>query len=435
MKLEKYSFGIGDRFGVEGAAQLRPFQRASEAGVEIVPVWNKSNREHTIIGTVPGDTRREADEAVSACNWGASYYVDADHIGLVTVERFLDSSDFFTIDVADSIGKPADPESRTKFLDSMKRFKGKLWIPGVEQPFEVTDDLLNSIASKYLQAMKEAGEVCRKIAAAKGDSGFISEVSVDEAGRPQTPAELFFILGAVAGEGIPIQTIAPKFTGAFLKGVDYVGEVAQFAREFADDIAVVAHAVEVFGLPANLKLSVHSGSDKFSLYPHIGRILKNTGGGIHVKTAGTTWLEELIGLAEAGGEGLKIAQEVYAEAFKRYDELVKPYATVVHIDRSHLPNPSEVGSWTSAQYVTALRHDQSCAAFNSNFRQLVHVGYKVASDMGERFRRLLSECRKEIEANVTLNLYERHIRPIFLEQNGKAGQTADGKTAAMSKAQ
>src|ERR1700690_1798609 len=106
MKLEKYSIGLGDRFGMEGAAQLRALQKAEQLGVEIVPVWNKSNREHVIVGTAPGNVRLEADEAVKACSWRRSYYVDADHIGLTTVDRFIPSSDFYTIDVADYIGKP-----------------------------------------------------------------------------------------------------------------------------------------------------------------------------------------------------------------------------------------------------------------------------------------------------------------------------------------
>ncbi len=91
---------------------------------------------------------------------------------------------------------------------------------------------------------------------------------------PQTPPELLVILAAIAKVGIPIQTIAPKFTGRFNKGVDYVGDVAQFEKEFEDDLAVIAHAVKKYGLPSNLKLSVHSGSDKFSIYGPIRRALK-----------------------------------------------------------------------------------------------------------------------------------------------------------------
>jgi putative heme-binding domain-containing protein len=128
---------------------------------------------------------------------------------------------------------------------------------------------------------------------------------MDETDSPQTPAELLIILAALSDQHVPIQTIAPKFTGRFNKGVDYVGDVAQFEKEFNDDLAVIAHAIKHFGLPETLKLSVHSGSDKFSIYPAIRRALQRSGAGLHVKTAGTNWLEELIGLAEAGGDAEK----------------------------------------------------------------------------------------------------------------------------------
>ncbi len=126
---------------------------------------------------------------------------------------------------------------------------------------------MERIAGKYLFAVQDAGKIYRHIAKAKGEGKFITEVSMDETDSPQTPPELLIILAAIADEKIPLQTIAPKFTGRFNKGVDYVGDVAQFEREFNEDLAVIAHAVLRYGLPENLKLSVHSGSDKFSIYP------------------------------------------------------------------------------------------------------------------------------------------------------------------------
>src|ERR1700755_712941 len=129
---------------------------------------------------------------------------------------------------------------------------------------------------------------------------------------PQTPVELLLILAMIQIEEIPVQTIAPKFTGRFNKGIDYRGDVAQFEKEFDEDLSVIAFAIREFGLPPTLKLSVHSGSDKFSLYPIINRLIKKHEAGLHVKTAGTTWLEEVIGLAESGGEGLELVKEVYA---------------------------------------------------------------------------------------------------------------------------
>ena len=239
-------------------------------------------------------------------------------------------------------------------------------------------------------------------------------MSTDEANEPQSPAQLFFILAALAQEGVRVQTIAPKFTGDFLKGIDYVGAVDKFATEFEEDLLVIAHAVKIFDLPKNLKLSVHSGSDKFSLYPVIHRAIKKHGAGLHLKTAGTTWLEELIGLAAAGGEGLAVAQEVYAAAFARIDELCKPYETVIRIDRSRLPDPTTVRSWGSEEFTSALRHNQKDPRYNLHFRQLLHVGYKVAAEMGDRYLQMLVKYRDSIGRNVTENLFERHITPLFL---------------------
>jgi len=237
---------------------------------------------------------------------------------------------------------------------------------------------------------------------------------MDETDLPQTPDELLVILAAIADEKIPAQTIAPKFTGRFNKGVDYVGDAAQFEREFLDDIAVIAHAVNAYGLPASLKLSVHSGSDKFSIYPAIRRALQSTGAGVHLKTAGTTWLEELIGLAEAGGEALALAKEVYAEAFAHAEELCAPYATVIDIDTARLPAPATVNAWSAADYANALRHDQSCPAYNPHLRQLLHVGYKVAARMGERYLAMVRDCEESVARNVTANLWERHALRVFI---------------------
>src|SRR6202043_4145500 len=155
------------------------------------------------------------------------------------------------------------------------------------------------------------------------------EISMDETDLPQKPIELLVILAAVADEKIPIQTIAPKFTGRFNKGVDFRGDVEAFTREFSADLAVVAHAIREYDLPDSLKLSIHSGSDKFSLYAHVRDAIQSAGAGLHLKTAGTTWLEEITGLARAGGSGLDSAKEIYEQAYEQMEELCKPYATVV----------------------------------------------------------------------------------------------------------
>jgi hypothetical protein len=414
LTLGKFSFGMGDRFAHQGKAQLRACVLATELGADIVPVWNKSNREHMLIGTEPSSLRAEADAAVKALGWKKPYHVDADHIRLETVGRFIAPSDFFTIDVADSIGKPADPKSVKAFVDRHPELLGKIVIPQIDRPFETTRGEVERVANKFLLAVQDAGKIFRHIAQAKGAAGFVTEVSMDETDSPQTPPELLIILAALADEKIPIQTIAPKFTGRFNKGVDYVGDLKQFEKEFNEDLAVIAFAIKKYGLPATLKLSVHSGSDKFSLYAPIRRALKKFNAGLHLKTAGTTWLEEVIGLAEAGGDGLVLAKEIYSDALEHVDELCAPYATVIDIDRKKLPTRETVNGWTSEQYVSALRHDQGNKAFNSSFRQLIHVGFKIAAKKGDRYLNALKKHEAVIAKNVTQNLFERHMKPLLL---------------------
>jgi hypothetical protein len=414
LSLSKYSIGVGDRFAQEAKAQLQACVLAANAGVTVIPVWNKSNREHTIIGSEPQSARASADAAVRELNWKHPYYLDADHINLKTVERFLEPCDFFTIDVADLIGQPADEDAIHKFVASHPELLGSLIIPGVASSFESNREEVSRIARQYLAAVQEAGRIYRHIEQRKGKGNFIAEVSMDETDSPQTPPELLVILAAIADEQIPIQTIAPKFTGRFNKGVDYEGNLEQFSREFSADVAVLAFASKQYGLPGNLKLSVHSGSDKFAIYRPIREVLQKFGAGVHLKTAGTTWLEELIGLAESGGEGLEAAKKIYSEAYAHKDELCAPYSSVIAIDPAKLPRPSEVGVWSSDQFVSALRHDPKNLHYNSNLRQLLHVGFKVAAKMGTRYLDLISEAKDTIAKNVTENLFERHIRPLFI---------------------
>jgi hypothetical protein len=410
--LPRYTFGVGDRFAHQAEAQLKACMMAAEHGVEVIPVWNKSNREHTIIGSAPESVRHAADAAVHKLGWKKPYFCDADHINFETVDRFIGACDFYTIDVADWIGKPAD--GVTAFVSKHPELVGDIKIPGIDHSLSTTLYFVAQAANKYLAAVKEAGRIYRKIEGSKGEGKFVTEVSMDETDFPQTPVELLIILVAIADEGIPIQTIAPKFTGRFNKGVDYVGDVSKFTEEFSDDIAAIVYAVKNYGLPSTLKLSVHSGSDKFSIYEPMKKMLHKFDAGVHIKTAGTNWLEELIGLAEGGGEGLVMAKEIYADSYAHEAELCKPYATVIDIDPAKLPTPGTVNGWSSEQFVNALRHEQKCPEFNPSLRQLLHVGFKIAAKKGNSYLDLLDEYKVDISRNVTANLFDRHIRPLFL---------------------
>lgn len=414
MKIGKYSFGVGDRFAHEGVSQLKALLKAEkEFGVHFVPVWNKSNREHQIVHTEPMSTRAEADAAVKALGYTGQYFVDADHINMNNVDRFIDASDFFTIDVADYIGKPADPKDVDAFVKDNARFIGSLAIPGIAEPFEVSEAQVRAIADRYLFAVQEAGLIYRHIAEKKGEGNFVTEVSMDEVNDPQTPVEILFILSALASQKVPAQTIAPKFTGRFNKGVDYRGDVKQFEKEFEEDLLVIDFAVKEFGLMDNLKLSIHSGSDKFSIYPIMGRLIQKYDKGIHIKTAGTTWLEENIGLAVADPEALKLAKKIYINALGRMAELTVPYATVIDVDVNALPTPEEVEKWDADTYARTMRHNQADPLYNPSFRQLIHVSYKIAAELGDEYYPALEKHTDVIGEQVIENLCERHIRRLF----------------------
>jgi len=407
MKLGKYSMGVGDRFGCQGVFQLRALLRARDEGVGVIPVWNKSEREHGIIGTAPGSVRREAEDAVRMLGWHDPYFVDADHIHGRIVDKYIQAADFFTLDVADFIGAPVDEGEVRAFADRQQES-----LQALSVGFGLSSADLVGVARKYLPAVKEAGRTYRRVAAVKGEAGFVAEVSMDETDIPQTPAELFLILAAIAEEGIKAQTIAPKFSGRFNKGVDYVGDVGAFQREFEGDVLAVRAAISKFGLPENLKLSVHSGSDKYSLYPAIAETLRKYDAGLHLKTAGTTWLEELMGLALSGDAGLALAKELYARAMERFDELCKPYATVVDVDRHRLPSVDEVNRWSAGDFAAALRHDVGCSRYSPDLRQLLHVGYKVAAEMGDRYSGLVRQNADSVGRLVSENIY-RHVSAVF----------------------
>lgn len=415
MQLERLSFGVGDRFGHQAKAQLRAFQMLAGRGIDVVPVWNKSHREHSFIGSEPQSVYDAAAAAVAELGWRKAWHVDADHVRLDTVDRFLSCSDFFTIDVAESIGRRASEADVTESLDRHPELQGTVIIPGIGAPLNLSKDQLAAIVGKYLAAVREAARIYRHIVEQKGgEETFIAEVSMDETDTPQTPPELLVILALLADERVRVQTIAPKFTGRFNKGVDYVGDLTQFDKEFNEDLAVIAHAVNTYGLPQNLKMSVHSGSDKFSLYPIIRRALERTGAGLHLKTAGTTWLEEINGLAEAGGEGLVMAREIYAYALEHVEEYCAPYAAVIDIDVSRLPSAGEVNGWSGAQLANAVRHVPGHPEFNPHVRQLLHVSFKVAAKMGDRYLNLLKANAEIVGKNVTENIYERHMIPLFV---------------------
>mgnify|MGYP001547510708 CR=1 FL=1 len=416
MELPRFSMGIGDRFGLQGQAQLKAFFRAKELGVDITPVWNKSHREHTIIGTHPDHVKLEADEATKSMDWQDAYFVDADHISIHNVDLFMASSSFFTIDIAESIGQSSAGDSIAYFKNQLEPYLDSISQRSSKTSLILDTKTINRFSEKYLAAIQEAQIVYQQIKTKKGDASSIIEVSLDETAEPQSPEEIFLILAALALHKIPAQTIAPRFTGAFNKGVDYRGDCDRFAEEFEANLKMIQLAVNLFDLPKNLKLSIHSGSDKFSIYGIMRDLVNKYNAGLHVKTAGTTWLEELIGLAISGNEGLSIAKNVYRASLERYDELSSPYLSVLDINPANLPVADQVQNWDGDYFADCLRHDQTCPSYNPDIRQLLHIGYKVAAEMGDSFYSALKKNAGIIGEQVETNIFERHMKRIFIQE-------------------
>jgi len=412
MQLSNYSIGIGDRFGHQGVAQLAALQKAAARGVTITPVWNKSHREHQIIGSSPTQTRHSADAAVKMSGWRGDYFVDADHIGLQTVAGFVTACDYFTLDVADEIGRVVAEEQAEEFI----RFCEHNLRPAHFAPDIAASDLIpgriRKATRQYLGAVLKAAEIYHFVQNSRQEP-FVLELSLDETHSPQQPCELLLVLAMVAWQKLPLDTLAPKFCGRFNKGVDYRGDIEQFAREFEQDIRVIRLAIREFGLKPNLKLSVHSGSDKFALYPVMRTVIQRHAVGLHLKTAGTTWLEELHGLAVAGGAGLRLCQMIYEQSYQRFGELTAPYAAVLDIDPDLLPRPEEVKRWNAGEFIAALHHDPAQPQFNPHLRQLLHVGYKVAAELGATFLDALKFYAEPIAERVSSNLFN-HLEMLYL---------------------
>ncbi|ADE53484.1 tagaturonate epimerase family protein [Coraliomargarita akajimensis] len=412
-KLPRFTFGMGDRFGHQGEAQLKAVLEARATGIDLAPVWNKSKREHTLIGTEPQSLRDEVDAAVKALAYEGDYFVDADHINYETVDDFIACSDFFTLDVAEELGKPpASVDTAVRYSEALLAL-GSVELEGLDGPMVFDAETVKELVATYGGAVEAAKKLFEKISASKDADSFAVEVSMDETDNPQGPKELLGILCMLSVEGVPAQTIAPKFTGRFNKGVDYVGDLAQFRVEFEADLIVLKYAVEQLGLPETLKLSVHSGSDKFSLYPIIHELVVKHAAGLHMKTAGTTWLEEVIGLAEAGGDALEFVKRLYIEALDHVDALTAPYATVLDITPSELPTAEQASEWTSEQVIGMVAHEQDHPLFNSSLRQFLHVAFKLAAKTGDEYLGLLKQHAEIVNRRVYENLHHKHIIKAF----------------------
>jgi hypothetical protein len=302
------SFGFGDRLGL-----ATPGHIAAVKGTGLAPIFaQQSIRENTRSGRTPQDVIDDAKRAVEAAGWDAPWGADADHLKNVDdLLPFVEAGyTLFTVDPGAHVDNAADTD-----LHEVLREKawGQNWdelsalylSTNSEAGFGTFDpDSLLRALVKYGKAINHTVTMFRRLTELKETFDF--EVSVDETDAPTTPLEHYFIVNELTRAGVKFTSIAPRFIGSFEKGVDYIGDLAALDAEMAQHAAVTAH----FG---TYKLSLHSGSDKFSVYP---LIVKHWGSRLHVKTAGTSYLEALRALAVTEPE---LFEKIWALGLECYD--------------------------------------------------------------------------------------------------------------------
>jgi tagaturonate epimerase len=283
------SFGFGDRLGL-----ATPGHIAAVKGTGLAPIFaQQSVRENARTGRTPQQVMDDALRAVEAAQWEAPWGADADHLKTVAdLPPFVEAGyTFFTVDPGAHVDNAADTDPLAVLQDkargsNMEQLSDVYLQPAGERAWgEFDTHKLLQAEVKYGGAIRHTVGMYHRLSELKESFDF--EISVDETDAPTTPLEHYFIANELTRQGVKFTSLAPRFIGRFEKGVDYIGDLAALDAEMAKHAAVTAH----FG---TYKLSLHSGSDKFSVYP---LIVKHWGSLLHVKTAGTSYLEALRTLA------------------------------------------------------------------------------------------------------------------------------------------
>jgi hypothetical protein len=317
------SFGFGDRLGLATPGHIAAVRAA---GGKFAPIFaQQSVRENARTGRTPQQVMDDAKRAVDAAGWDGAWGADADHLKTVNdLPSFVEAGyTFFTVDPGEHVDNAADTDSLDVLKQKAAAFNwdevSGLYLSQSEQTwgqFE-TESLLRA-AVKYGNAIRHAVRMFKQLAELQDTFDF--EVSVDETDSPTTPLEHFFIANELTRLGVRFTSLAPRFIGLFEKGVDYIGDLNALDLELQKHAAVTAH----FG---TYKLSLHSGSDKFSVYPLIA---KYWGERIHVKTAGTSYLEALRVLAKCTPD---LFLKIYALGRERYETDKRTYHVSAQLDQ------------------------------------------------------------------------------------------------------
>jgi hypothetical protein len=407
----KTSVGFGDRLGLATPGHVRAIRQSSGGRDGIAPVFaQQSVRENARTGRTPQHVLDDATWGVFQEGWREPWGADADHLKTpAQVNDFADAGyTFYTIDPGDHVDDQAEGasaralEAKVRALpwDALEDTFGDLQRRYLAAPVELEGLVLTIergelwlAAVKYGRAIAHTVAMYRHIVSRIGERAFELEVSVDETASPTTVAEHVYVARELRRLGVRWVSLAPRFVGRFEKGVDYIGDLEVFAAEFARHAAVA----RVFG---PYKLSLHSGSDKFSIYPIAARLTDGSSVGlngplVHVKTAGTSYLEALRATARVDPE---LFGEIVTFARKRYEKDRATYH--VSADLAKVPSPGSVGAGELPLLLEAF-----------DVRQVLHVTFgSVLDRFGERLRKTLKR-NEEIYATVLEAHFRRHLAP------------------------
>ena len=343
---EERSFGVGDRLGIAAPGHLRLFEK-----FDAYPVLaQQSIRELNLTGRTYEDVLDAVSFAVFREGFKKSWGADGDHLKTTGDVKYALSLGFtmITLDCSEHINNNVTDENAPPLPQNYAdKYLGKEFDIGEGVHLSFDEGELRKIVAVYGNAISFATDIFKKFFS-KGKYKADFEISIDETSTPTTPSQHYFVARELIDSGVSFATIAPRFCGEFQKGVDYIGDLAQFEKEIKVHALIARHF--------KYKLSIHSGSDKFAVFPSIGKAAKNV---FHVKTAGTNWLEAMRVVAEREPalyrEAHKYALEAFEEARKYYH---------VTTDLKKIPD------------VDKLADNELPGLLNQNdSRQLIHITY------------------------------------------------------------
>jgi hypothetical protein len=400
------SFGFGDRIGCATPGHVQALRQADPSGA-VAPIFaQQSVRENTRTGRTPQEVLDDATWGVFQAGWRGPWGADADHVKEVSdLAPFVAVGyTFYTVDPSDHVDNAAQTDSldalrrktealpwgtlQSSYPEMVSRYcAGSIRLDSLTLEFD--EAILSRALAKYGRALAHTVTIARELAARMGGRAYDLEMSVDETDTPTSAHEHYFIAGELARCGVPVVSLAPRFVGKFQKGVDYMGDLAAFEVDLARHAAIMRH----FG---TYKLSIHTGSDKFSIYPLIAQ---HAGGCVHVKTAGTSYLEALRVLATANPGLFKAALEL---AHARFERDRKTYFLDCQPER--VPHADQLADGD----LPGLLED-----FHA--RQLLHVTYgSILDELDGALTALLDRHEAAYQAALVAH-FQRHIQPFVGE--------------------